>query len=135
MPVNYITIQAIRKFGEFYGNDLMVECPTGSGNKMNLIQVADEITRRLISLFKKDEKGKRSFHGDHNWFYQRPGNEHLLLFYEFFHGDKGHGLGASHQTGWTSLIAELVRSLGDKKEDLDVLIVPDQAKSVPVPGI
>jgi hypothetical protein len=111
MPINYIIIQSIRKYGEFYGNDLQVECPVGSGNKMNLAQVADELTLRLISLFEKNDIGKRPIYGKHNWFYQQPGNEHLLLFYEYFHGDTGHGLGSSHQTGWTSMVAELINEI------------------------
>jgi len=108
MPINYIIIQSIRKYGEFYGDDLQIECPIGSGNKMNLSQVADELTLRLISLFEKSIAGRRPIYGKHNWFYQQPGNEHLLLFYEYFHGDSGHGLGSSHQTGWTSMVAELI---------------------------
>ena len=88
---------------------LLVEYPKGSGNKMNLCQVANELTLRVISLFQKDEKGDRKFYGDHNWFYRQPGNEHLVLFYEYFHGDSGMGLGASHQTGWTALVAELIK--------------------------
>ncbi|MEP7144818.1 MAG: glucosidase [Ferruginibacter sp.] len=111
IPINYILIQSIRKYGEFYGDDLLVECPTGSGNKMNLKQVADELSERVISLFKNEEDGTRRIYGKHNWFYQQPGNEHLVLFYEYFHGDDGHGLGASHQTGWTSLVAQLISEL------------------------
>jgi hypothetical protein len=111
IPINYIIIQSIRKYGEFYGDDLLVECPAGSGVKMNLIQVADELANRVISLFTKDNEGKRPLHGKYNWFYQQPGNEHLILFYEYFHGDNGNGLGASHQTGWTSLVAQLISEL------------------------
>jgi glycogen debranching enzyme len=114
MPINYIIIQSIRRYGEFYTDDLLVECPAGSGKKMNLKQVADELTLRLISLFEKDEAGKRPIYGRHNWFYQQPGNEHLLLFYEYFHGDNGNGLGASHQTGWTSMVAELINEMQRK---------------------
>lgn len=108
MPINFLIIQSIRKYGEFYGDSLLVECPTRSGNKMNLCQVADELTRRVISLFEKDGEGNRRFNGEYNWFYKQPGNEHLVLFYEYFHGDGGKGLGASHQTGWTALVAELI---------------------------
>jgi hypothetical protein len=115
IPINHILIHSIRKYGEFYGNDLLVECPTGSGNKMNLSQVADELSRRVISLFEKDEQGKRRIYGKDNWFYQQPGNEHLILFYEYFHGDNGNGLGASHQTGWTSLVAQLISELEIKE--------------------
>ncbi len=108
IPINYIIIQSIRKYGEFYADGFLVECPVGSGNHLNLQQVADELTRRVISLFEQDDDTKRRLHGNYNWFYQQPGNEHLLLFYEYFHGDTGHGLGASHQTGWSALVAELI---------------------------
>ena len=114
IPINYILIQSIRKYGEFYGEDLLVEYPTGSGNKMNLKQVADELSKRVISLFEKDTDGKRNIYGRENWFYQQPGNEHLFLFYEYFHGDDGNGLGASHQTGWTSLVAQLISEMNGK---------------------
>ncbi len=108
MPINYLIIQSIRKYGEFYQDSLKLEYPTGSGIYMNLLQVADELTKRVISLFEKDKNNSRRLHGEYNWFYQQPGNEDLLLFYEYFHGDSGHGLGASHQTGWTALVAELI---------------------------
>jgi len=116
MPINYLLIQSIRKYGTFYGDSLKVECPTGSGIMMNLEQVADELTRRVISLFQTDQSGNRMEYGKHNWFYKRPGNEHLMLFYEYFQGDTGEGLGASHQTGWTALVAELIREQFAGKE-------------------
>jgi hypothetical protein len=119
MPINHIIIQSIRHFGEFYGDELVVECPTGSGQKMNLIQVADELTRRLITLFQLNQHGKRPLHGPYNWFYQRSENTDLVLFYEYFHGETGNGLGASHQTGWTALVAELVHSLSEKKQSVE----------------
>jgi hypothetical protein len=113
IPINYIIIQSIRKYGEFYGDRLLVECPVGSGKKINLQQVADELTHRVISLFEKDDTQNRRLHGKYNWFYQQPGNENLVLFYEYFHGDDGNGLGASHQTGWTSLVAQLICELNE----------------------
>ena len=112
MPINYLIIQSIRKYGEFYGDSLKVEYPKGSGKFYNLSRVADKLSRRVISLFEKDASGSRRCYGDYNWFYQQPGNEHLVLFYEYFHGDTGLGLGASHQTGWTALVAELISELG-----------------------
>jgi Glycosyl hydrolase family 63 C-terminal domain len=115
MPINFLIIQSIRKYGEFYGDTLLVEYPVGSGNKMNLTQVAYELTKRIISLFEKDKDGNRRLNGDYNWFYKQPGNEHLVLFYEYFHGDNGRGLGASHQTGWTALVAELISEYGEKE--------------------
>lgn len=115
IPINYLIIQSIRQYGKFYGQNLLVEYPAGSGKQLDLEQVADELTRRVISIFEKDKEGKRPLHGKYNWFYQQPGNENLLLFYEYFHGDTCHGLGASHQTGWTSLIAELISELASRK--------------------
>ncbi|HEX7905965.1 MAG TPA: glucosidase [Chitinophagaceae bacterium] len=112
MPINFLIIQSIRKYGEFYGNELLVEFPTGSGKTLNLTQVATELTKRVISLFEKDKEGSRRLYGDYTWFYKLPGNEHLLTFYEYFHGDTGRGLGASHQTGWTALVAELISEYG-----------------------
>lgn len=108
IPINFLIIQSIQRFGKFYGDHLLVEFPKGSGKQMNLCQVADELTKRVISLFEKDAEGNRKTYGNYNWFYQRPGNEHLVNFYEYFHGDSGMGLGASHQTGWTALVAELI---------------------------
>ena len=107
-PINYLIIQSIRKYGNFYGNSLKVECPVGSGTFLNLEEVADFLTQRVISLFLPDESGNIPQYGKYNWFYQQPGNEHLHLFYEYFHGDNGTGLGACHQTGWTALVAELI---------------------------
>ena len=109
MPINYLIIKSIKKFGEFYGGSLTIEYPTGSGIFMELNQISDELSRRVISLFKLDELNNRKLHGDENWFYHKPENKDLVLFYEYFHGDTGSGLGASHQTGWTSLIAQLIK--------------------------
>jgi len=108
LPINYLFIQSIRRYSVFYGDDLLIEYPARSGNKVNLCVVADELAKRVISLFEKDKEGRRKMHGNYNWFYQQKGNENLLLFYEYFHGDNGVGLGASHQTGWTALIADLI---------------------------
>jgi hypothetical protein len=115
MPINFLIIQSIRKYGEFYGDELLVEYPAGSGNQMNLREVANQLTKRVIGLFERDNGGKRRLYGDYSWFYQQPGNEHLVLFYEYFHGDNGRGLGASHQTGWTALVAELISEYGSYK--------------------
>lgn len=111
MPINFLVIQSIRRYGNFYGDSLMVEYPTRSGNRMNLCQVADELTKRVISLFARDEQGNRKVYNSHNWFYHHKHNENLLLFYEYFHGDTGRGLGASHQTGWTALVATLINDI------------------------
>ena len=111
MPINYLIIRSIRKYGEFYGDRLKVECPIGSGIFLNLVEVSKVLTERVISLLAMDEKGDRKLNGKYNWFYNKPGNEDLVLFFEYFHGDTGSGLGASHQTGWTSLIADLIGTL------------------------
>ena len=108
IPINYLIIRSIRKYGEFYGDRLTVECPIGSGIFLNLVEVSKVLTERVISLLAMDEKGDRKLNGKYNWFYNKPGNEELVLFFEYFHGDTGSGLGASHQTGWTSLIADLI---------------------------
>ena len=109
MPINYLMIKAIKKYGEFYGNTVKVECPKGSGHLMNLQEVAAELTRRIISIFEKDPLGNRPTHGNYNWFYQEPQNNDLLLFNEYFHGDSCRGLGANHQTGWTAVLVDLMR--------------------------
>jgi hypothetical protein len=111
IPMNYLIIKSIRQYGEFYDDHLKVECPTGSGNMMNLDQVADELTRRLVCLFERNTEGLRPAMGEYGAFYAKPENSGLLLFHEYFHGDTGNGLGASHQTGWTALIADLVEDL------------------------
>ena len=116
MPINYLIIRSIRKYGEFYGDSLTVECPVDSGNFLNLVDVSKVLTERIVSLLAVNKKGDRKFNGDQNWFYKKPGNENLVLFYEYFHGDSGKGLGASHQTGWTSLIADLIGFCCVKKE-------------------
>jgi hypothetical protein len=115
MPLNYLLIRSVRKYGLFYGDTLKVECPTGSGNMMNLADVADFLTDRVISLFTLNNKGNRAFNGVYNWFYQQDCNKGLLQFYEYFHGDSGSGLGASHQTGWTACVADLIHQMERRK--------------------
>jgi hypothetical protein len=110
-PMNYMIIKSLRQYGAFYGDSLMVEYPIGSGHSINLIQVADRLTERLTLIFKENEKGEKPVFGEYQEFYSRPGNENLLLFFEYFHGDTGKGLGANHQTGWTALIADLIQRI------------------------
>jgi hypothetical protein len=107
-PLNYLIIESLRSYHEYFGDSFQVDCPTGSGNKMNLMQVADELERRLIQVFMADSNGKRPCHGDDSRYSQDPHWRELVLFYEYFHGDNGKGLGASHQTGWTSLVATML---------------------------
>ncbi len=105
MPVNALIIRALLQYYSYYGNDFTVECPTGSGRQMNLYQVAEEIARRLANMFLKDKDGRRPVYGGARKFQEDPHWRDLVLFYEYFHGDNGAGLGASHQTGWTGVIA------------------------------
>jgi hypothetical protein len=105
MPVNALIIRALLNYYAYFGNELMVECPTGSGRHMNLYQVAEEISRRVVSIFLKDKEGRRPVYGGTRKFQADPHWRDCLLFYEYFHGDNGAGLGASHQTGWTGIIA------------------------------
>jgi hypothetical protein len=105
MPVNGLIIRALLQYYTYYGNDFTVECPTGSGRQMNLYQVAEEISRRLSSIFLRDREGRRPVYGSTRKFQEDPHWRDLILFYEYFHGDNGAGLGASHQTGWTGIVA------------------------------
>ncbi|MEO6682056.1 MAG: hypothetical protein ABIN48_04455 [Ginsengibacter sp.] len=115
VPINYLLIISMKSFGDFYGDDLKVECPKGSGKFKNLNEVGMEITERLLDIFERDEQDNRPVHGKYNWFYKKPENRKLLLFYEYFHGNDMSGLGASHQTGWTGLIANLILELKEKE--------------------
>ena len=108
MPVNTLIVRALLQYYAYYGNDFTVECPTGSGIQMNLFQVAEEITRRLSNIFLKDKDGHRPVFGGNQEFQEDPYWRDCLQFFEYFHGDNGAGLGASHQTGWTGTIARLM---------------------------
>ena len=105
MPVNALIIRGLLQYYTYYGNDFTIECPTGSGRHMNLYQVAEEITRRLTRIFLRDEQSRRPVYGGTRKFQEDPHWRDYLSFYEYFHGDNGAGLGASHQTGWTGVIA------------------------------
>jgi hypothetical protein len=112
-PVNYLLIESLQKFHYYLGDDFKVECPTGSGQMMTLWEVAAEISRRLSRLFLRGEDGRRPVHGGIEKFQTDPHWRDLLLFYEYFHGDSGAGMGASHQTGWTGLVAKLLQQSGE----------------------
>jgi len=112
-PVNFLIIEALQRYHHYYGDKLKVECPTGSGNSMNLGQVAAELSDRLAGLFTRNAEGKRPAHGRNPLFQSDPYWKDLVLFYEYFHADTGAGLGASHQTGWTGLIAKLMQQNGE----------------------
>ena len=108
MPVNALILRALLNYYAYYGDDFTIECPTGSGRRLTLYQVAEEISRRLVSIFLRDAHGRRPVYGDTRKFQDDPHWRDLILFYEYFHGDNGAGLGASHQTGWTGIIARIM---------------------------
>jgi Mannosylglycerate hydrolase MGH1-like glycoside hydrolase domain len=112
-PVNYLLIESLQKFHHFYGDDLKVECPTGSSRLFNLWDVATELSRGLTRLFLRGHNGRRPIYGDCARFQQDPHWRDLILFSECFHGDEGRGIGASHQTGWTGLVAKLIEQCGE----------------------
>ena len=108
LPMNYLFIEALERYHYFYGDDFRVEYPTGSGNELTLKEIADDLAKRLCKLFLADEQGKRPSQADDDRYAEDPAFKDLVLFYEYFHGDTGRGLGASHQTGWTALVANLL---------------------------
>jgi len=108
-PMNYLIIDALRQYHRYYGESFKIECPTGSGHEMNLMQVSEHISERLTHLFQKDVKTKTTPYCGSDKIMQQAADENLHLFFEYFDGDNGRGLGASHQTGWTGLIAMLLR--------------------------
>jgi hypothetical protein len=121
MPVNGLILRALYQFYQFYGDDFKIECPTGSGNLMTLFEVAVEISRRLSNIFLRDKNGRRAVYGGTEKFQNDPYWRDLILFHEYFHGENGAGLGASHQTGWTGVIAYLMK--------MSALITPQVALS------
>jgi hypothetical protein len=135
MPVNALIVRGLLNLYQFYGDSFTVECPTGSGKRMTLFEVAREIARRLASIFLRDATGRRPVYGGSAKFQQDPHWRDLILFYEYFHGDNGAGLGASHQTGWTGVIARSLDLFGRlqagdalamRKEKLEAQIVREQ---------
>jgi len=108
MPINGLIVRALLQYYAFYGDRFTIECPTRSGRRMTLYQVAEELSRRLSSIFLRDADGRRPVYGAIGKFQQDPHWRDLILFYEYFHGDNGAGVGASHQTGWTGVIARLM---------------------------
>jgi len=113
MPVNYLLIEALERYHHFYGDSFVMEFPTGSGRKMNLAQIARELARRLVTLFLPNGGGRRPALGMEPRYVSDPHGQELVLFHEYFHGETGQGLGASHQTGWTALVARLIEEFGD----------------------
>jgi hypothetical protein len=107
-PVNYLIIESLQKFHHYYGDDFKIECPVGSGRFVTLNEAASEIAARLTRIFLKDGSGIRPVHGQYPQLQSDPHFRDYALFYEYFHGDNGRGVGASHQTGWTGLVAKLL---------------------------
>jgi hypothetical protein len=108
-PVNYLIIESLQRFHHYYGNDFKVEHPTGSGNMLTLKEIAADLSDRLIRIFKKDSEGRRPAFGDYNKLQKDPHFSEYIWFFEYFHGDNGRGVGATHQTGWTALVAKLIQ--------------------------
>jgi hypothetical protein len=115
MPVNYLLIEMLRVYHRYLGDAFTVECPTGSGQMMSLGQVADDLACRLIGIF-ADHEGRRPVFGSYERFQSDPAWHDLIPFHEYFNGDTGAGIGASHQTGWTGLVGDLVIRINTKKE-------------------
>ena len=134
MPVNVLIVRALLNLYLFYGNDFTVECPKGSGTRMNLMEVAKEISDRLANTFLRDKNGRRPVYGGTEKFQNDPHWRDLILFFEFFHGDNGAGLGASHQTGWTGTVAVLIdlfarideNSLESEKDRVHARVITEQ---------
>ncbi|QLE59262.1 glucosidase [Nostoc sp. TCL26-01] len=114
-PVNFLLIESLQKFYSYLGDDFLVECPTGSGQMMTLWQVSLELSRRLTKIFLQNSSGQRPVYGGTQKLQNDPHWQNLILFYEYFHGDNGAGIGASHQTGWTGLVAQLIQQFGECK--------------------
>jgi hypothetical protein len=121
MPINVMIIRALLNFYMYYGDNFKIECPTGSGKMMNLFEVSKDLGERLSSIFTRNEDGKRPVYGGTEKFQNDPNWNDYILFYEYFHGDNGAGLGASHQTGWTGVVAKIIQLYGvlDAKKVLD----------------
>ena len=122
-PINYLLIEALERYHYFYGDDLKVEFPTRSGKLMNLKEIAGELSRRLVSLFLPDKDGNRPCHGGDKAYAADPNWKDLCLFNEYFHADTGRGCGASHQTGWTALVARIISGLGPGGADADTVLL------------
>ena len=116
-PVNYLLIEALERYHHFYGDDFKVECPTGSGRWLDLREVSEELASRMASLFLPDEQGRKPFAGDDRRYAEDPHWRELVLFHEYFHGDTGRGVGASHQTGWTALVTRLLEKHARVREE------------------
>jgi len=118
MPINLMLIRALQQFYMYYGDNFKVECPTGSGKMMNLYEVSKELSDRIVGIFTRNEEGKRPVFGGSEKFQTDPNWRDHILFYEYYHGDNGAGLGASHQTGWSGVVAKLIQLYGNIDEKM-----------------
>jgi hypothetical protein len=115
-PINYLVLEALERYFHFYGDDVTVECPVGSGCRLTLREVAQELARRLGGLFLPGPDGHRPCHGGDPRYASDPHWKDLVLFHEYFHGDTGRGVGASHQTGWTALVLRAIEDIANMRE-------------------
>jgi hypothetical protein len=120
LPVNFLILMALKQYHLYYGDEFQVECPTGSGKMKTLGQVAEELEQRLKRIFLRDQDGNRPVFGSCRLFNADPHWRDLIPFHEYFHGDTGRGCGASHQTGWTGLIAQILVDLGEHNSSADM---------------
>jgi hypothetical protein len=114
-PVNFLLIEALQKFHHYFGDEFRVECPARSGQALTLAEVAALLSQRLSSIFLRNGRGERPVHGNNRTFQLDPNWRDLVPFHEYFHGDTGAGVGASHQTGWTALVAKLLQQSGERR--------------------
>jgi hypothetical protein len=129
MPVNYLLIRALRRFYHYYGDGFKVECPTGSGRMMTLMEASDEVARRIVNIFKRDAAGRRPLYGKLEKFQNDPHWRDYLQFHEYFHGDSGFGIGAAQQSGWTALVAKMIEELAERAPQA---VKPSAAKRIAV---
>jgi hypothetical protein len=132
-PLNYLVIEALERYHRFYGDSFVVECPTGSGQMMTLKQVSEELSSRLCRIFLPDENGRRPVHGNESRYANDPHWRDLVLFYEYFHGDIGRGVGASHQTGWTALVVRCLEDMA--KTRMRPAVAPDTSRPTMSPEL
>jgi hypothetical protein len=128
MPVNYLIYTALMRLYAYFGDKFTVECPTGSGRTMSLLGVAKELGERLCRIFLRDASGRRPVYGEARKFQEDPHWRDLVLFYEYFHGDSGAGIGASHQTGWTGCVARIIQM--NAALDAETLLRPGAQEAV-----
>ena len=133
-PINFLIVEALERYHLFYGESFKVECPTGSGNMATLKQVAEELSRRLSSIFLPNKDGARPCHGEISKYATDPHWRDLVLFHEYFHGETGRGCGASHQTGWTALAVKLLENTIEHPDQSETIDRDGESQAAKVPG-